>query len=140
MHDRGFKEVELKSHGAAAADHDRVDLDSPWPGDPEADKGKDTKIIFHPPRSHGASGSRRNACRNTLFMEALGERTRDKNSKTLHFQFPTTLKWYMRQKAEGRHFEHIRFETWESLFKVLKMGTDSGSTSSKAPASSGASI
>ncbi|KAL2753741.1 hypothetical protein ACRALDRAFT_1094568 [Sodiomyces alcalophilus JCM 7366] len=141
MGERGFKVVELKGPGAAT-DPGRMDLDLPWPGDSQdagAGTGKETTIIFYPPRSIGATAANSSECRNGLFLRCVGERTRDKKSKRIHFNFPTTLKWYMRQKAEGRHFEHIRFETWEGIFKALGIGTggkDPGSAGAKASSAS----
>ncbi|ROT40238.1 hypothetical protein SODALDRAFT_329923 [Sodiomyces alkalinus F11] len=123
MHERGYKMVELTGHDTTTGS-DRMNLDSPAPNDPahpDPDAGKDAKIVFHPPRSNGTTGAKRTECRNALFLEATELRSREKTAKRMSFKFPTTLKWYMLQKAEGRHFEHIRFETWEGIFNALAM-------------------
>ncbi|KAK0634703.1 hypothetical protein B0T17DRAFT_622620 [Bombardia bombarda] len=86
-------------------------------------KSEDTRIIFHPPRGKLQPGRRSN-CTNKLYETARLARAgvQVKDSQYMKFTFPNTMEWYEEQRAEGRGFEHINVDSWESIFNLFKIG------------------
>ncbi|KAL2116642.1 hypothetical protein VTJ04DRAFT_8810 [Mycothermus thermophilus] len=142
MESKGFKRVLLDpdsdahqqpAFGGRAPDAGNdgdvpMDIDTPSPGDDQDsvnwDDVHELRIIFHPPRgktvANGAMA--RSKCSNLLYEEARLARARDLSATHMKFRFPPTMEWYAQQKAEGRGYEHIYVETWEDVFKRLKIG------------------
>lgn len=112
---RGWRKVNMQ-HEAPATDlvaqQGKVEDDSP------------EKIVFHAPRGNGLQGGiGQSKCGNVLFQEVTKFRQTDKTRKHMPYRFPPTMEWYTRQKAEGRHYEHINVDSWEGMF--ARMGIPS---------------
>ncbi|KAF3348782.1 Mitochondria fission 1 protein [Verticillium dahliae VDG2] len=112
---RGWRKVNMQ-HEAPATDlveqQGKVEDDSP------------EKMVFHAPRGNGLQGGiGQSKCGNVLFQEVSKFRQTDKTRKHMPYRFPPTMEWYTRQKAEGRHYEHINVDSWEGMF--ARMGIPS---------------
>ncbi|KAK3321465.1 hypothetical protein B0T19DRAFT_360909 [Cercophora scortea] len=107
---------------------DAMEVDSQY----SDSEDEDTRIIFHPPRgSRKLQPGQRSKCANKLFEDArlARARARDGSLQThMTYEFTPTPEWYAEQRAEGRGYEHINVDSWESIFNYFKIG--SGNTSS----------
>lgn len=68
--------------------------------------------VFHAP-SRPVPSSSPSKCRNLLFQKAQTGEPR------ISCDFGPTKQWYDIQREEGRHYEHIQFESWESIFGAV---------------------
>ncbi|KAJ9133513.1 Chromo domain-containing protein 1 [Pleurostoma richardsiae] len=102
----------------------------------------DAKIIFHPPRGTKLASREPTLtkCHNYLYESVRLARLRDKTTQTIEYVYKPTLEWYADQKAEGRSFEHITIDTWETIFSVLKIGSAEPSKDQERKASVDSSI
>ncbi|KAK1761132.1 hypothetical protein QBC47DRAFT_22207 [Echria macrotheca] len=89
---------------------------------------EDTCIIFHPPRGTKLAPGQRTKCRNLLYEETRLARARGLDGY-ITYKFPSTMEWYADQRAEGRGFEFINFDTWESI--SAHYGIEPGRTGSE---------
>ncbi|EEY17543.1 conserved hypothetical protein [Verticillium alfalfae VaMs.102] len=115
---RGWRKVNMQ-HEAPATDlieqQATIEDDSP------------EKIVFHAPRGNGLQEVvGRSKCGNVLFQEVSKFRLTDKTRKYMSYRFPPTMEWYTRQKAEGRHYEHINVDSWEGMFARLRIASVGG--------------
>ena len=103
------------------------------PSDPakeedDEDEDENTRIIFHPPRgttkSRGRGGAAsRSRCLNRLYEEARLARNRyGPDAEYMQYQFVPTVEWYHEQKIEGRGYAHVNVDSWEGVFKLLRVG------------------
>ncbi len=94
----------------------------------EEEEDEDTRIIFHPPRGttkpHGRGGvAARSRCVNRLYEEARLARNRSGwDTEYMRYQFVPTVEWYREQKNEGRGYAHVNVDSWEGVFKLLRVG------------------
>ncbi|KAK3343979.1 hypothetical protein B0T25DRAFT_572953 [Lasiosphaeria hispida] len=137
---RGFKKVHLsdqatRPNGGEAEDVP-MDLDDSSDGN-ESDEGGDTRIIFHPPRGAKVAPGQKSKCTNKLHEDARLARARSTDSSATHmpYQFRPTLDWYGEQRAEGRNFEHINVDCWESIFNYFRIGKSAALETSTASTS-----
>ena len=97
----------------------------------DEDEDENTRIIFHPPRGttkpHGRGGSggaaSRSRCVNRLYEEARLARNRSgRDTEYMRYQFVPTVEWYREQMVEGRGYAHVNVDSWEGVFKMLRVG------------------
>ncbi|KAK3901956.1 hypothetical protein C8A05DRAFT_34356 [Staphylotrichum tortipilum] len=104
--------------------------DRPPSSEAEDDEHEHARIIFHPPRGHtsnnNGSNRPRSRCVNHLYEKARIAQARAPGATTMQYRFPPTMEWYAEQKAEGRGFAHLNVDSWEGVFRTLKIGGDEG--------------
>lgn len=109
-------------------------------GDPmDLDKPADTTVgtmpevhtcnfsrIFRPPRGMRMPPGQLSRCRNKLFEDARVAGHRDPKATHMRFEFLPTQEWYNEQRAEGRGFEHLIVDNWQTQFQFLKIRPGGG--------------
>jgi chromo domain-containing protein 1 len=109
-------------------------------GDDDGDAADpETRVIFHPPRGTTTTTTTnsdpkrpvpfRSRCVNRLQEEARLARARAAAARDgapppshMPYRFPPTMEWYAEQRGEGRGYAHVKVDSWERVFNLLKIG------------------
>ncbi|KAL6866373.1 hypothetical protein ACO1O0_002481 [Amphichorda felina] len=89
--------------------------------DDEFEEPEDAKMIFLPPRgrrNNGSGGS--SMCKNILCNRSMAAMKMG-DPDSMSFKFTATKLWYGQQVSEGRDFKHIMVDTWQNVFKELRI-------------------